>query len=200
VLDLAKVVQETSVQIKMIPLEKANLNTLQLNENIGFTYFNAQQKMLDTKTEVAKKALLPKFNLQYNYGINSYLDGNANAFQVGVNIPLLKGAKKSKIALAKMEKEIVLEQKSNYEQQLEAKKRQLQASLTRYEESLNYYLTEGKTLSDAILKTANRSFKHGEIDFFQYIQSVETAYENRLSYIENLNKYNQTIIKINYIK
>ena len=200
VLGLANVVQDAGIQIKMIPLEKVSLNTLQLNENVSFTYFNAQQKMLDAKTDVAKKALLPNFNLQYHYGINSYFDGNANAFQVGVNIPLLKGAKKSKIALAKMEKEMVMEQKDIYQQQLEAQKRQLQASLIRYEESLNYYLTEGKILSDAILNTANSSFKHGEIDFFQYIQSVETAYENRLSYIENLNKYNQTVIEINYIK
>ena len=50
-----------------------------------------------------------------------------------------------------------------------------------------------------IIKTAEQSFKHGEIDFFQYIQSIETATEIQLTYLDNLNKYNQTVIAINYL-
>jgi hypothetical protein len=41
--------------------------------------------------------------------------------------------------------------------------------------------------------------KNGEIDFFQYIQSLENAYEIKLSYLDNLNLYNQTVININYL-
>ena len=43
------------------------------------------------------------------------------------------------------------------------------------------------------------SYKHGEIDFFQYIQSIETASHIELTYLDNLNAYNQTIITINYL-
>lgn len=71
--------------------------------------------------------------------------------------------------------------------------------LAKYEEALKYYEEEGKTLSEEILKTANGSFKNGEIDFFQYIQSLENVYEIELQYLDNLNKYNQTVIAINYL-
>ena len=54
-------------------------------------------------------------------------------------------------------------------------------------------------LSTEILKTANGSFKNGEIDFYQYILSLENAYQVQLDYLENLNRYNQAVIKINYI-
>ena len=82
---------------------------------------------------------------------------------------------------------------------LEAKYKSLLATLNQHEESINYYKNEGENLKNEIIKTANRSFKEGEIDFFQYIQSLETAKEIELSYLDNLNTYNQTIININYL-
>ena len=42
-------------------------------------------------------------------------------------------------------------------------------------------------------------FKNGEIDFYQYIISVENAYEIQLDHLQHLNSYNQTIIKLNYL-
>ena len=53
--------------------------------------------------------------------------------------------------------------------------------------------------SEEIIKTAERTFKEGEIDFFQYIQSIETATEIELTYLNNINAYNQTVIAINYL-
>ena len=65
--------------------------------------------------------------------------------------------------------------------------------------ALAYYEEEGAALSDEILKTANGSFKNGEIDFFQYIQSLESAYEVKLEYLDKLNEYNNIVIDINYL-
>ena len=68
-----------------------------------------------------------------------------------------------------------------------------------YEKELAYYENEGSELSKEIIKTANSSFKNGEIDFYQYILSLENAYEIQLNYLENLNNYNQTVIELNYL-
>ena len=80
-----------------------------------------------------------------------------------------------------------------------SRKLQLLNEVSKYEEALQYYEMEGKSLSEEILKTANISFKNGEIDFFQYIQSLENAYEIELQYLENLNNYNQAVIALNYL-
>ncbi|NJW55661.1 hypothetical protein HC175_22360, partial [Salinimicrobium sp. CDJ15-91] len=53
--------------------------------------------------------------------------------------------------------------------------------------------------SEEILRTANLSYQNGEIDFFQYILSLENAYRIRLSYLETLYAYNQTVIAINQL-
>lgn len=71
--------------------------------------------------------------------------------------------------------------------------------LRKYEETLRYYENDGQHLSEEILKTASVGFQNGEIDFFQYIQSLENAYRITLSYLENLNNYNQTVIALNHL-
>ncbi len=195
-LKVQQIVQTENLNIKDNSLEKLTVQTKELSSNVGFNYFKAKDKLFNAQYKVAKRNLLPKFSLGYNYGINSFLDGNASSFLVGFNIPLL-GNKKSKVKVVKLDQEIMQEQANDFKLQLTSKQQQLQSQLNKYQESLNYYYSEGNKLADAILKTANSSFKNGEIDFFQYIQSIETAYEMRLSYLENLNNYNQVIIALN---
>ena len=38
-----------------------------------------------------------------------------------------------------------------------------------------------------------------EIDFFQYIQSIETSNQININYLQNLNTYNQIVLEINYL-
>ncbi|MEE9348851.1 MAG: CusA/CzcA family heavy metal efflux RND transporter [Flavobacteriaceae bacterium] len=196
-LKIQQVVQDNAIDVAFVPLEKLAIQSKEIDSNIGLTQFKAQDKILDAKYKLAKTDLLPKFNLGYNYEINSFIDGNSNGFQVGMNIPLLKGAKKAKLKIAKLEQDIVEEQANNYKLLLASKQQQLLSLLSKYDENLNYYNIEGKQLADAILKIASSSFKNGEIDFFKYIQSLETTYDIKLAYLEDLNKYNQTIIQLN---
>ena len=82
---------------------------------------------------------------------------------------------------------------------LNEKFKALKIQLSQLQDALSYYEIEGDKLSEEILKTAHGSFRNGEIDFYQYIQSLESAYEIKLSYLDKLNEYNQTIITINYL-
>ena len=43
------------------------------------------------------------------------------------------------------------------------------------------------------------SYKHGEIDFFQYIQSLENATIIQVDYLDNVLRYNQTQLEIQYL-
>ena len=73
------------------------------------------------------------------------------------------------------------------------------AQLKKYDEALIYYQEEGEQLSQEIFKTAKISYESGEINFFQYIQSMENALEILLDYLNNLNTYNQIVLEINYL-
>jgi cobalt-zinc-cadmium resistance protein CzcA len=196
---LEKVVQVDSILIKDIELEKLELQNLSLEAHEGLSFYDASINYQQAQTKLEKQNLLPDLSATYFQGTNSTLNQSVNGYQFGLKIPFLFGGQRSKIKASKISEDIVVEQKVDYEKQLKAEYQSLLAKLQQHQESISYYEMQGKTLSEEIIKTANRTFKEGEIDFFQYIQSLETAKEIQLSYLEELNLYNQTVITINYL-
>jgi cobalt-zinc-cadmium resistance protein CzcA len=43
------------------------------------------------------------------------------------------------------------------------------------------------------------SYKHGEIDFFQYIQSLENATDIQAEYLDNVLQFNKTQLDSQYL-
>ena len=92
-----------------------------------------------------------------------------------------------------------MQETEDYKVRLNSEYNQLIQQMNKHQEALSYYENEGKDLAEEIIKTANLSYTNGEIDFFEYIQSLENSYNIILSYYENLNAYNQTVLQINYL-
>lgn len=197
---LKTVVQsKDSLLIAEQPLEKLQLSVAALEQHPALDYYESRNNFFQAKSSLEKQSLLPDISLSYSLGSNSGLSQNLYAYQIGLKIPLLFGGNASKIKASKIAADVSLQQAEDYKIHLNSRKVQLLNEVSKYEDALQYYETEGKSLSEEILKTANISFKNGEIDFFQYIQSLENAYEIELQHLENLNKYNQAVIAINYL-
>ena len=197
---LKTVVQsKDSLLIAEQPLEKLQLSIAALEQHPALDYYESRNNFFQAKSSLEKQSLLPDISLSYSLGSNSGLSQNLYAYQIGLKIPLLFGGNASKIKASKIAADVSQQQAEDYKVHLNSRKVQLLNEVSKYEDALQYYETEGKSLSEEILKTANISFKNGEIDFFQYIQSLENAYEIDLQHLENLNKYNQAVIAINYL-
>jgi len=137
--------------------------------------------------------------LNYFQGTNSGIDQKVIGYEIGLKIPILFSGNASRIKASKIGQEIIDQQAENFKIKLETKQSELFSHLKKYDEALSYYQDEGKFLSEEIFKTSKVSFENGEINFFQYIQSIENAFEIFLNYLQNLNAYNQTVIKLNYL-
>ena len=188
---------DTDFEIAAQSLDVIETHAILLLDNKGLAVYKAQEQFTVIQTKKTKRALLPKLNLGYSYGNNTFYDGTLQSFNIGMKIPLFQRNLRAKAKAAKIDNEIAQQAIVNYEYLLENKRNELLSKLDKYQENISYFATEGKALSEAIFKTATRSFKEGEIDFFQYIQSLENAYQLKLSYLESLNQYNQTVIQIN---
>jgi cobalt-zinc-cadmium resistance protein CzcA len=90
------------------------------------------------------------------------------------------------------------EQRKNRETLMNSFILQKQSELGQKYESIRYYNESGRTLSDEIIKTAEKSYRNGEIDFFQYIQSLENATTIQLDYLDNLLEYNRAYLELHY--
>ncbi|MBT8305344.1 MAG: efflux RND transporter permease subunit, partial [Maribacter sp.] len=197
---LQKITQvEEPLIIAISPLPKLQLSQIDVTLNAGILLYDHRNLLFEAKSGFERQSLLPDISFDYFQGTNSGLGENLYGYQVGLKIPLIFSGNASKIKAAKIAKNIAIEESFDYKNRLQLKYEQLIGQLRKYEEALKYYENSGKNLSDEILKTASISFQNGEIDFFQYIQSLENAYSINISYLENLNMYNQTVIALNHL-
>jgi cobalt-zinc-cadmium resistance protein CzcA len=198
--DLLKVIQvDEAILIANESSLKVRMYTIDMNGNAEMGYYQNRIALQQAERRFEKQKLLPDISLNYFQGTNPELNGSLYGYQLGVKIPILFGGQSSRIKATRIAEDISVAESSEYEIQLKAKFNALKISLSQLQQALDYFENEGERLSEEILKTANGSFRNGEIDFYQYIQSLESAYEIKLNYLDKLNEYNQTIIAINYL-
>ena len=198
--NLIKVVQvEDSINIGLAFQKKVKLSPEDLENSLELEYYSNRVDLFSNQRSYEKQLLLPDLSLSYFQGSNSGLNETLSGYYLGLKIPILFFGQSSKIKASSIAREIAVEESKEYEVQLNIEYASLNAELIKQEKALKYYEDEGTALSDEILKTATVSFKNGEINYFQYILSLENAYEIKLDYLKSLNDYNQTVIAINYL-
>ncbi|MBC5862980.1 CusA/CzcA family heavy metal efflux RND transporter [Flavobacterium turcicum] len=146
-----------------------------------------------------KQHWLPDINLDYFQGRNNGLSQSLYGFQVGFAVPILFSGQVAKSKVAQLELQSWEQQKQNEATKIEKYITQKKNELAKHQEAINYYNSYGKKLSDEIIKVGNNSYKHGEIDFFQYIQSLENATTIQVDYLDTILQFNQTQLDLQYL-
>ncbi|TDQ31098.1 CusA/CzcA family heavy metal efflux RND transporter [Zeaxanthinibacter enoshimensis] len=190
---------EVPIMVKDFPLTKLSLQLQPIEDNPGFTFYQKRNEVYRAEAGLEAQQLLPGISFNYFEGNNAALEKPISGYMVGLKIPILFWGNTAGIKSAKLGSAAAKLETIDYENHLNSEYSELNKELQKYEEILLYFENEGNRLSEEIIKTATLSFKNGDIDFFQYIQSLENAYEIVLSYYDNLNLYNQTVIRMNYL-
>jgi len=149
---------------------------------------------------VERNRMLPDLSLGYFIGTNSYAGSkNYHGFQFGLLLPLFFGEQNAKIKAGKISISINENLQANDLSALKAKYAGLSNELMKYQEAVDLYNSSGKQLSEEIIRASQRSYTMGEIDFFQFVLSIENALALTINYYENVSKYNQIALEINYL-
>ncbi|OCB76090.1 CusA/CzcA family heavy metal efflux RND transporter [Flavobacterium crassostreae] len=173
--------------------------TEELSKNIHTAYLESVTNNYKSQVRLQKQHWLPDLNMEYFRGSNKGLSQSLNGFQIGIGVPILFSGNVSKSKAAQLELQSWEQQKQNEEQKREQFVNQKKNELAKYQQAINYYNQYGKKLSDEIIKVADRSYKHGEIDFFQYIQSLENATAIQVEYLDNVLQFNQIQLDTQYL-
>jgi cobalt-zinc-cadmium resistance protein CzcA len=190
---------EDVIEIKAVTLEPINnLNTI-INKESYTVYFESITNSYKNKIKLEKQYWLPNLNLEYFQGRNNGISESLYGFQVGVAVPLFFSGNVAKSKVAKLDLQSWEQEKQNEEQKIEAYILQSKNTLVQHQHAINYYTEHGEKLASEILKVADMSYKHGEIDFFQYIQSIENATTIQMEYLEALIQYNKTQLDLQYL-
>lgn len=196
----ALVQTENPLEVAKIPVEKLSLS---IPENVlsvrGKNLWYEKQNIAEAQWKLQKNMMLPDVNFSVFTGSNSGLSKNYNGFEIGLKIPLFFGSHTSKNKAMRLETEIAKTENQNQLVQMGYRIQNLKTVLSQKETALAYFETEGNPLANEILRMAQNSFQQGEIDYFQYIQSIENAYQIKIEYLNSLDEYNQTLLQLHYL-
>jgi len=184
-------IQELAVQL---------IDTSSKEISPGIAFMQMQTKMSEEQIRLEQSRFLPGFQLEYYLSTNGAPNHKSyNAYQIGLTLPLWFKPQNKRLAASRIQHEIAINMRYDYALKLKSKRDQLLAALLKHKEPIIYYQSTGETLAEEISRTAQKAYANGEIDFFQYIQSLENATSIVLEYLDNLVNYNEVVFEINYM-
>ncbi len=179
--------------------KKLDFKILDENSKLYKQLADTQTQQAAYKHQLAKQRMLPDFNVEVFQGKPDFsVDESYLGFSVGISIPLFFGSHKAKIKEAKWQYKAATENAKYQKSLIENQREKLVNEIAKYQKRIDYYEKTGRQLSGKLYQMAEKSFAAGEIDFYQYLQSLQTAAEIDLSYLEALLKYNRKIIAYKY--
>ncbi len=187
------------VDLKEIPPEECNYLPEFPQNHPLLSRYEYLKKASSLRLKSAKRSLWPRVEVEYSLGQNTFYPGNYTRWQVGLKWPLVFIGRRAEIRAARYEVKAAEEQKKAVDIGLKSRYNQLLLQWETGKKNWEYYKNEGKILAETILQTAEKSYKQGEIDFFQYIQSLETASDMLSDYWDALNRYNRVCLELKFL-
>lgn len=187
-------------ELEETPFQAIDLDMDTIANHPVLDWYRAAETVNASRLEVEKKQGLPSFQVEYFLGASTFKNPRFyNGFQLGVGVPLWRKSLDANIQATALGGLIIDQQATNERIKLEEKQRQLQLQLEVFAKAIRFYEKEGKLLAQQIISTANRSYRAGEVGFLEFILSLEHANKLEKDYLDNLNKYNQTVLELNYL-
>ena len=197
---------------EFLPLTLSNsFDTALVANNPSLKAMYQQAVIAEQNKKVETASALPDFNVGYFNqsligvqtinGTDVYFDGSKRfqGFNVGISIPLTFFSNSAKIKSIDYKRQALVKEAENGKLLLQT---QLQNAFQQYYQNLsqyNYYKSSALPNAEIIINTAKTGFKSGSIAYFEYLQSLQTAGEVQLNYLQAINQLNQSIININFI-
>jgi heavy metal efflux system protein len=164
-----------------------------------FELLNQQKEYYNSIIKIEKNKMLPDFSLNYYIGSNSYANAkNYPGFEIGMAFPLFFTSNKANIKAAQISSNAQNLFTENEIDLIHNERNKLKNKQLKYKSLLDNYNSAGKLLYNEIIRTALKSYEMGEINFYQFVNSYETAIGIQLEYIEHLFKYNVSSSEIIY--
>ncbi|GGE30678.1 CusA/CzcA family heavy metal efflux RND transporter [Psychroflexus planctonicus] len=190
---------DEEIQLQEQEIRRLQFQLKNIENHPNLVLKQAEVQLANNELSLAKNELLPGISASYFIRTNASIDKNFNGYQIGLNVPLLFFGDRAKIKAQKMQTEVVQLEEEQTKIDLQTQQNKLLNRITSQTESLNRFEETQLQVAKEILKTARSSFKNGEINFFQYAQSVDNAMQIKLEYLNLLAAYNQQVIQFNYL-
>jgi cobalt-zinc-cadmium resistance protein CzcA len=164
-----------------------------------FRLFQLENDWYNSLIQISKNKTLPDFSLNYFLGSNKFENSKYyHGFQVGVAVPLFFGSDRGRTQAAEISGNLQNLIAENESAIIKNRLNELISQQLKYKALLDNYNDSGKILHDEIMRTALKTYQMGEINFYQFVSSYETAIQIQIEYLENVFGYNVSTSEIMY--
>ncbi len=183
------------------------IDTGDLESHPALQFFKQKENIAVANTNAERARLLPDLTLGYNLmGMKGMGADNKEynsslrfqSVQIGLGIPLFTGGQKAKINASKVRERIT---KNEYEVTLKNFENGYSSALKRFQkfdEAVKYFENTALKNAETIKETAGKQFLSGEINFLEWVISINQAIIIRSDYIEALRSRNSAIAELNF--
>lgn len=201
-------IQDTVLREKAVVLQ---IDSSLLDNNPELNVLRSQVAIASKEIKVERSRLLPDFSLGYfnqslvgtytNDGVSkTYEVGNRfQGIQAGIAIPIFSRPQKARIRAAEINQQRREAEVQAFYFGLHQRGALLLSDLRRLAIQIEYYRKTALPLAELLIRTSQRAFQVGEMDYYQLTQSLNNANNVRRQYIEVLNQYNQAAIELELI-
>lgn len=168
------------------------------HKNPALEFYRQKTVVAQSASNIEKSNLLPDISLGYSIPVENGVHG-FHGYQVGISIPLWFRPQQGRIQSANIGVKIAESDFENYRNNIRTAYKQQLDEIEKLSDVITFYETVGIKQADEILKTANNSYKTGQIGYVEYSQNISQAISIKSKYIDALNQYNQAVIVLSYI-
>ena len=201
-------IEDTVLKEKPVVLQ---LDSAFLDNNPELNVLRSQIAIASKEIKVERSRLLPDFTVGYfnqslvgtynvdgiskYYGVGNHFQG----VQAGIAIPIFSRPQKARIHAAEINQQRREAEVQAFYFGLHQRGALLLSDLRRLAIQIEYYRKTALPLAEVLIRTSQRAFQVGEMDYYQLTQSLNNANNVRRQYIEVLNQYNQAAIELELI-
>ncbi len=163
-------------------------------------YYENLYQIENRKYKIEQSKYFPEISAGY---FNQQIDnvGGFTGWSIGLSMPLWFLPQNAKVQSAKIESKKAL---NNFEYQkfyLEKEIENMVIHLDQIQNDLIYYHENALKKANLLKYTAQMQFEKEEIEYLEFLESINAAQEIELGYLNTLYNYNETAIKLEfYIK
>jgi len=180
-------------------------------ENPSVGYVNQQIEVSRLEKKVESSRLLPDLSIGYfsqtNQGTQE-INGVPRTFgagerftgiQAGIAIPIWFVSNAAKTKAARFKEKAAQTNAEYYSKTVSGNYRSLILEFRKNTNSVDYYEKQAIPEAGLIIEQATKSYKAGEMDYLEYILSLNRALGIKQNYLDALNNFNQNIISLDFI-
>lgn len=161
-------------------------------------YYQSAKEVAEYNFKAARSGFFPGLSVGY---LNQQIDGTAGlqGLQFGVGIPIFFWAKQGHVQAAKIGRQQAFSMLQDQQLRVGSDIQKQLKNARKYLAEVAWYEAQGLKMAEVLSASAHKSYQNGEIDYIEYMNSVDQVITLKKGYLDALNLYNTAAIEVQYL-